>query len=339
MIKSGLKDMKFHNRRLLLRSVIESSSTSRISLARETGLSPSTVSTLVVELIEEGVLVESGLTVPTSGRSRKEICLNPDYGQIVVIELRRRQTNLCVYDIFLNKVEEKLIALHRMSGNSLFSEICEALENHFVVSGSYPLLGIGLLYMEDMIQSDLKVMFSTSVSAENISLRDALYTRFKVPVEGEYSSDGLLGSPLKTTETKNSAHIAIASKILVSVTINGQPLKLKGGLSADITRLMPVLDLALPESAAGTPAPLFAKIAYVLTFLASIFPLDLIFLSGRETRRGGFQDHLRQVLAFMPGFKTLPPIELLETPENSLADTMAARLRDTVFKANFFPGG
>jgi hypothetical protein len=188
--------------------------------------------------------------------------------------------------------------------------------------------------MEDMIQSDLKVMFSTSVSSENISLRDALYTRFKVPVEGEYSADGLINSPFKIMETKNSAHIAIASKILVGVTINGQPLKLKGGLSADITRLMPVLDLALPESAAEKPAPVFAKIAYVLTFLASLFPLDLIFLSGRETRRGGFQDHLRQALAFMPGFKTLPPIELLETPENSLADNMAARLRDTVFKVN-----
>jgi DNA-binding Lrp family transcriptional regulator len=339
VIKSGLKDMKSHNRRLLLRSVIKNSSTSRISLARETGLSPSTVSALIVELIEEGVLVESGLTVPTSGRSRKEIRLNPDHGQIAVIELHRRRTNLCVYDIFLNKVAERPLALHRMSGNSIFSEICEALENHFFCSGAIPLLGIGLLYMEDMIQSDLKVMFSTSVSAENISLRDALYTRFKVPVEGEYSVNEFLSAPLKTTEMKNSAHIAIAGKILVSVTINGQPLKLKGGLSADITRLMPVLELVLPESAAEKPAPFFAKIAYVLTFLASIFPLDSIFLSGREAMRGGFQDHLRRALAFMPGSKTLPPIELLEAPEHSLADNMAARLRDAVFQTKFFSGG
>jgi hypothetical protein len=338
MIKSGLKDMKFHNRRLLLRSVIESSGTSRISLARETGLSPSTVSALVVELIDEGVLAESGRTVPTGGRSRREVCLNPAYGQIAVIELSRRQTNLCVYDIFLNKVEEKQIALHRMSGNSLFSEICEALEDHFFCPGAIPLLGIGLLYMEDMIQSDLNVMFSTSVSMENISLRDALYTRFKVPVEGEYSANEFLG-PLKTAETKNSIRITIASKILVSITINGRPLKLNGGFSADITRLMPVLDLTLPGAAAGTPAPLFAKIAYVLTFLANLFPLDSIFFSGREVRRGNFQDQLRQALAFMPGFKNLPPVELLEASENSLADSMAARLRDTVLQADFFPGG
>jgi hypothetical protein len=339
MIKSGLKDMKFHNRRLLLRSVIESPSTSRISLARKTGLSPSTVSALVIELIEEGVLAESGLTVPTSGRSRKEICLNPDYGQIAVIELSRHQTSLCVYDIFLNKVEEKQIAFHRMSGNSLFSEICEALENRFFCSGATPLLGIGLLYMEDMIQSDLNVMFSTSLSAENISLREALYTRFKVPVEGEYSTNELLSAPLRTGEVKNSAHITIANKILVSVMINGQPLKMKGGLSADITRLMPVLELPLPEPAAEKPAPFFTKIAYILTFLANLFPLDLIFLSGRETRRAGFEDRLRQALAFMPGFKTLPPIQLLESSENSLTDTMAARLRDTVFQINFFQGG
>jgi hypothetical protein len=226
-----------------------------------------------------------------------------------------------------------------MSGNSLFSEICEALEHHFFRSGAVPLLGIGLLYMEDMIQSDLKVMFSTSLSSENISLREALYTRFKVPVEGEYSTNELLNAPLRTAEIKNSAHLTIANKVLVSVMINGRPLKLKGGLSADITRLMPVLALPLPEPAVEKPAPLFVKLAYVLTFLANLFPLDLIFLSGRETKAAGFLDQLRRALAFMPGFKILPPIQLLESSENSLTDTMAARVRDTVFQINFFPGG
>ncbi|MDR2434299.1 MAG: hypothetical protein LBD47_07005, partial [Treponema sp.] len=63
------------------------------------------------------------------------------------------------------------------------------------------------------------------------------------------------------------------------------------------------------------------------------------FFSGKEVRRGNFLDQLRQALAFMPGCKRLPPVELLEVSENSLAGSMAARLRDMVLQADFFPGG
>ena len=60
MKKSGLQDMKKQNRRVLLQTVLEHESLSRIEIANLTELSPSTVSGLVSELLEEGLLVESG---------------------------------------------------------------------------------------------------------------------------------------------------------------------------------------------------------------------------------------------------------------------------------------
>jgi DNA-binding Lrp family transcriptional regulator len=338
MIKTNLKDMKFNNRRLLIQSIIQGSGASRISLARETGLSPSAVSALVAELIEEGVLAESGLMVPTSGRSRKELILNPDYGQIAVFELSRGQTNLAVYDISLNKIDEKLIAFHRMSGNSLFSEICQALLDRFFEPGSIPLLGIGLLYMEDMIQSDVRVMYSTSVAADNISLRDALYTRFKVPIVGEYSAGEIPIVPVKSAEIRNSAHITIANSILVSITLDGRPLKMKDGGHADITQTLSAFGVNTPRAKAKEPR-LFGRIAGLLAFLSGLFPLDLIFLSGKDVRRGNFSRRLREALGFIPGSEAFPPIELLESSEDAFSDTIAARIRNAVFQTDVFPQG
>ena len=53
MKKTGLKEMKRRNREMLIRTILEKGELSRIELAHETQLSPSTVSALVGELLEE----------------------------------------------------------------------------------------------------------------------------------------------------------------------------------------------------------------------------------------------------------------------------------------------
>ena len=84
MKKSGLQDMKKQNRRVLLQTVLEHESLSRIEIANLTELSPSTVSGLVSELLEEGLLVESGVRVATGGRSRTALTVNRDRGVVAV---------------------------------------------------------------------------------------------------------------------------------------------------------------------------------------------------------------------------------------------------------------
>ena len=67
MKKTGLKEMKRRNREMLIRTILEKGELSRIELAHETQLSPSTVSALVGELLEEGILAESGQRAITAG--------------------------------------------------------------------------------------------------------------------------------------------------------------------------------------------------------------------------------------------------------------------------------
>jgi hypothetical protein len=336
--KASLKDMKAHNRRLILESVMMGREVSRISIARTTSLSPSTVTGLVSELIEEGLFIESGITISTGGRSRKELRLNPDYGRIAVVEISREQTNLCVYDMSLQKIEENLVARHRMFGNSLFSEISEALLERFFRQDSPPLLGVGLLYMEDMIQSDLKVMYSTSISSDAISLRDALYTRFKVPVVGEYSANEVLAVPLNQAEIKNSAHIAISNAILVSITLDGVPLKMKGNGPADILETLPIFDPPDIKNKGQPAVLLFHRIAGILAVLSGLFSLDLIFLSGQGVRRGNFMDHVREALGRLPKAVSLPPIQILDSSGEDISENMAFRMRNIVLSTEQKPG-
>jgi hypothetical protein len=242
--KASLKDLKAHNRQVIMETILTGGAVSRIGISRKTGLSPSTVTGIVAELIEQGILVETGEKELTGGRSSKELSVNGGYGQIVIIEIKRTNANISVYDMALQKTGEFPITHHRAAGNSLFPEIVQALQSRFGKC-SIPLAGIGLLYMEDMEQSDLNVMYSTSLYSDNISIKDALYTRFKVPVTGEYAVNELTAgtalSPEAGVKARNSAQITIVNNLLESVTLNGRPLKLKSRAKADATPLLEVL--------------------------------------------------------------------------------------------------
>ncbi|MDR0584247.1 MAG: hypothetical protein LBG57_07875 [Treponema sp.] len=241
--KASLKDLKAHNRQVIMETILGGCSTSRIGISRKTGLSPSTVTGIVAELIEQGILMETGEKGLTKGRSSKELSVNSGYGQIVIIEIKRTEANMSVYDMALQKTGEFPIIHHRAAGNSLFPEIVHAIQNRFGESG-IPLAGIGLLYMEDMEQSDLNVMYSTSLYSDNISIKDALYTRFKVPVIGEYAMNELTAgmlSPEAGDRARNNAQITIVNNLLESVTVNGRQLKLKSHEKADATPLLDAL--------------------------------------------------------------------------------------------------
>ena len=57
MEKRGLKDVKRKNRQTIVDAIIVHNSLSRVEIAQMTELAPSTVSSLVTELLSEGVLV------------------------------------------------------------------------------------------------------------------------------------------------------------------------------------------------------------------------------------------------------------------------------------------
>jgi len=331
--KVSLKDMKTHNRRLVLQTIIGSQNLSRTALYKETGLAPSTVTTMVAELLDEKVLVESGLTLSTGGRGRKKLQINPEYGLIAIIEISRQKSVLHIYDMSLDKLKEQMILKHRqLSGNELFFDISMAIIDSFYKKDEHLCLaGIGLLFKEDMNESDLNVTFSTSLSADNISLKDALFTQFKVPVVGEYSVNELLNTTNNEVKVKNSVHIALANTILLSLTIDGRPLEMNGGNSANITRILSALHGHEEQQGhAQKQLPILTEAAKILALLCGMFPLDMILLYGDAVKKRGFVSELRKTLASILAPGTTPPIRVVNPPGKSLSEKMAVRIRNTI---------
>lgn len=277
MQKRGLKDVKRRNRQVILEAVMESSGLSRVEIAQKTRLAASTVSTLVGELLSDGILAEAG-TVTTAGRSRTELTVNPAYGCIAVVEIARRESSVTLFDMMLEPVKKAVLSKRFASGNELLERISRCIAKW--QEDVPPIMGIGLLFQEDMRESDFRVMYSTGFASASITLREALMTQFRVPIEEEYSLKYTVTNALaKETDldASNSAHISIGSRVLASVSLEGKTVPLRSGFCEE---LMPAFDQADPQGTEPERAGGLCRLANLIALLCILFPLDTVFISG-----------------------------------------------------------
>ncbi len=106
---ANLKLVKLSNLTLVFNLINSNQPVSRASIAHATGLSPTTVSSLVDELIAENMVRETG-TGKLSGSGRKPIMLelNPGGGCVVAVEIKQGAFEMEAFDL-----EGKSISFHR----------------------------------------------------------------------------------------------------------------------------------------------------------------------------------------------------------------------------------
>ena len=350
MGKANLHDIKKSNRKLIIQSVLEKKNLSRIEISQLTGLSPSTITTLVLELMDEGVLAETGAEYFTGGRRRKELVLNANYGFIAVVEIGLDGASLHLFDMLLDEMASYKLSREYLTGNQLLIEITAAIFEFFNKNIQRTqevyqngLVGIGLLFQDNYNENHFNVVYSTSHSSDFITLKNALFTQFKVPVIEErsqgYTISAILDATAEIKNARNCAHISIANHVLASIAINGKPLPMKDGKAADLTAFMGDCDNALAQSAdnaqdtlppMNSRTPLIRKTAELIALLCSMFPIDTIFLSDSRVKARGFLQAVKEALALMMTHEKPPEIELVELPQDTLANRLAAGVRRNV---------
>ncbi|WP_035737310.1 ROK family transcriptional regulator [Glycomyces arizonensis] len=110
-MKSTSRDIRIRNCFSVLRHLIADTPTSRQILARETDLSVATVSNLVSDLIELGVVVEVGHEDSGGGRPRALLSPNTGGGVLIGVDIAETYIQLEAYDLglaVLGRVDERL---------------------------------------------------------------------------------------------------------------------------------------------------------------------------------------------------------------------------------------
>lgn len=240
MRKKDLHSLRKANRRLVLGLLAEGAPLSRAEIAERTGLSASTVSTIMSDLLTEGLVHDTGDTESTGGRGRRLLGINPACGVMAIAEIQRQRTTVCFHDMGLGRLGARTleVPIKPGAGDRLLQAICECV-SAFAHCAPAPggLAGIGLLFDDQAIASDVTVLYSTGFDEASISLRQALITRFKVPVVEE-SAQTCSARELVAAHLDNArswAHIALGPRITLSLTTEEGPAPIGSRGLADLT--------------------------------------------------------------------------------------------------------
>jgi len=194
MKTSNSQSVKINNTNLVIEKLVELRETSRIDLSRETTLNKATVSSIIQELLDKNIVVETDRKFKTSGRSAKVIVLNKNAGRILSIELQTE----AVYGVITNLYGEVLFETTNEADTPEFSSYLKVLlytidelKNN-TYDSTYGVIGIGI-GVYGILSKNKKIKYAPFSSWKDIELKKIIedYTGIKTYVENEANISAL----------------------------------------------------------------------------------------------------------------------------------------------------
>lgn len=141
-------DLRRDNRSVILSSLFFEQARSRQDLSAATGLSPASVSNVVRDLINGGIVVEAGSVDSDGGRPRTLLQVDPDHGYVIGVDVGETRVRVELFDLAMTERAKADYPLDpRQHGVGLIIEaILTGLEAVLACSGVNPaaVLGIGV---------------------------------------------------------------------------------------------------------------------------------------------------------------------------------------------------
>lgn len=126
------------NRRLALQTILRAQPVSRADIARATGLTRATISELVAELLEDGLVVEDGQGQSSGGKPPTLLRLDAGARRIVAVDLSSRPFRGALLDL-------EGAVHHRMEADGAADlDAVEVLVDHLVAGSDAAVLGVGV---------------------------------------------------------------------------------------------------------------------------------------------------------------------------------------------------
>ncbi|MGD0064103.1 MAG: ROK family transcriptional regulator [Streptosporangiaceae bacterium] len=101
--RGTIRDLRRDTRSALLRSLYFRQPQSRPELTEATGLSQASVSNLVRELLDEGVVIETGSVDSGGGRPRVLLAVNPRYGYVIGVDIGETRVQVQLFDLAMTE--------------------------------------------------------------------------------------------------------------------------------------------------------------------------------------------------------------------------------------------
>jgi len=238
------------NRDVILELVRAKQPVARVELARASGLYPSTVSSIVEELIEEGWVVEGGTQRLPRGRRPTLLSLNEDIVMLAV-DVRPEQATIAVVDMNSRLLSQKAIVLPSNVERAL-PELVGALERMREMHPTKTFEGVGLSMPGRVDPVSQKLVLAPNLRWAGAEIGGVIESALGLKVEMENEANACLIAEIwsgRLDGVSDAVLVAISEGIGTAVLSNGQMITGHGGLAGEFGHV--VLDPTGPQCGCG----------------------------------------------------------------------------------------
>ena len=245
----SLLSLREHNRRRVVETLRDRGTASRAELARLTGLSRSTVSTLIAELQENGLVVERATepdgAAQQQGRPPVLLSLDRSAGAIVGLDFGHADVRIAVSDLSRQILAERVLEMdvdHAGMGaiDAAAGLVAEALEEAGIARGRVLAAGMAL---SGPVDHEEDLVHRSAILPSWIGMRPGaeLSRRIDVPVHIE--NDANLGALAEVTigaarGVQNAIYLMIGAGVGAGIMVGGRLLHGAGGTAGELGHVL-----------------------------------------------------------------------------------------------------
>jgi predicted NBD/HSP70 family sugar kinase len=238
MVALDHSDIKTNNKKRIINLLSRERELTKLDISRRLDISVPTVTTIVGELKEEGIVEEAGMATSTGGRKPVIIRFLPDSRYSIGIDLGRDYVRAVLVNldskIIMDKIEN-LVHVSEAEVLSVTKSLIEGLINSDNKVRS-KLLGIGFSLPGIVNEEELRLEVATNFRLKNISFKE-LQDYFDLPIylENEANAGALAESKLGIAkDLSNLIYISVTEGIGGGIIINSEMYKGKDRRSGEI---------------------------------------------------------------------------------------------------------
>jgi glucokinase-like ROK family protein len=181
MKKTNQGDTRLHNSRLVLSTIYHQGEISRVQVSRITHLTRTTVSDIVTEFMETGLVDETGLSSSTGGKPATLLRVNVNSRLMVGVDLGESEFRGGLVNLRGEILHRVHIPVGGRDGDSALELVC-ALVEKLLDAAQAPVIGIGVGTPGLMDPPNGTVRQAINLNWQDLPLGDLLLDRFHVPV-------------------------------------------------------------------------------------------------------------------------------------------------------------
>ena len=239
----NLEDVQEMNRALVIRLLRRHKVWSRAELAHATGLKQATISNIVNDFIQWGLVIETGIIEGKKGRRSIGVSLNDEEFRVIGVRLERHYIKIGLFDLLgtVERVEDHALEVP-LDGEAIVDRIVAGVQTMMAQFTCYKVLSVGVAIPGPYVKTEGRMAWVTELPGlDAVPLETKLSSALTIPVFIEHDAKAAALAKWwlapRHKENETVVYLTVGQGVGAGIVMDGNLLRGASGVAGEIGHL------------------------------------------------------------------------------------------------------